>query len=359
LTKEEKASKIISYIREQLTDYPPKVKAFKTQTNYTNDEKLKILGKLAALTSRMEILMGIIFYEGSDRANTWETKGANKGDDEFLGYYQSEKHNVHNQGSEWCAMFVASVLSEVLGFAPVDTEGKRVAQDGYGWVTWNVTSLHDSVTNHKKAKDYAYDTRHAKKITYDDFNVLRKNILAEENSKEKYKLVKTFFSSHFTPQAGDLLAVGKKTKEGAGKKAKGLKGFNHSTMIEQLIDDKDNYKIYLSTVEGNADQRAGGRLIDLTVSTDNSEDDLSFVTQVSRVSLDNFGIGPNINDATQDEDMVADSTSNWTEDQLVAPLEEMAYLLQNYAASESYLQDGNHSESIAQISEKDVSGSIN
>lgn len=359
MSKDEKASQIITYIRDQFTDYPPKVKAFKAQTNYTDDEKLRILGKLAALTGRIEILMGTIFYKGSNTANTWETQGANKGDDEFLGYYQTEKHGVANQGGEWCAMFVASVLNEILGFAPVNSEGERASQTGYGWVTWNVTSLHDSVTNHEGVENYAYDTRHAKKITYDNFNTLRTDILAEESNERKYQLVKSFFSNHFTPQAGDLLAVGKKTKEGVGVATKGLVGFNHSTMIEQLIDDKDNHKIYLSTVEGNADQRAGGRLIDLTISTDNSYNDLSFVTQVSRVSLNNHGVGPNINDATQDEGMVADSTSTWTEDQLVAPLEEMAYLLQNYAASESYLQDGNHSESIAQISEKDVSGSIN
>ncbi|HMA61567.1 MAG TPA: hypothetical protein VKP78_02845, partial [bacterium] len=357
--KGEKAEELISYVRDELENYPPKVKAFKNQSNYSETEKLRILGKVASLTGRLEILLGTIFYEGSGSANTWESEGSNVGDDEFLGYYQETQHGVVNQGSEWCAMFVASILNEALGFAPVDENGERASRGGYGWITWNVTSLHDSVTNHDGVNDdYEYDTRHVKKISNEAFNGLREDIVDEADQEERYNLVKSFFDENFIPQAGDLLAVGSKTSLGEGSETSGLEGFNHSTMIEKVIDEPAKNKIYFSTIEGNADQRAGGRLIDLTQSTNNSQDDLSFVTQVSRVGIDNYGVGTNINDGTKDKDLTEDSSENWTENDLVLPLTEMSKILQNYAAKNDYIQQSNYGDSIAQIIDKDVSGNI-
>jgi len=355
--EEEKIRQVINYVRKQFEDYPPKVKAFKNQSKYNDDEKLRILGEIAALTARLEVLMGAIFYKGTAKANTWETKGSNKGDDEFLKYYQTEKHGVKNQGSEWCAMFVASVLSEVLGFAPVDEDGKRRAQSGYGWLTWNVTSLHDSVKYH--AKNSKYDTRHSKKITNEQFLVLRKKIVSEIDQEKKYKKVKKFFENHFKPQPGDLLAVGAKKSESLGSSTKGKAGFKHSTMIEKYIDDSKNHRIYIATVEGNANQRAGGRLIDLTKCTNSSSNDLSFITQISRVSLSNYGIGISINDGTKDAELKTNSSKLWSDKDLIDPLQQMANILQDYTQNKGYIKKGDHSTSISELVENDARGSIN
>lgn len=129
-------------------------------------------------------------------------------------------------------------------------------------------------------------------------------------------------------------------------------------MIEQYIDDKKNKKAYLSTVEGNVNQRAGGRLIDLTQSANKSQNDLSFVTQISRISLGNYGVGANIHDGTQDKNLTANTSNTWTDELLVSPLKELSYLLQNFAAKEGYIQSSNHNESVANIIQEDVSGSI-
>ncbi len=355
--EEERIKQIITYVRKQFEEYPPKVKAFKNQSKYDDDEKLRILGKIAALAARLEVLTGAIFYKGTAKANTWETKGSNKGDDDFLKYYQTEKHGVKNQGSEWCAMFVASVLSEVLGFAPVDKDGNRRAKSGYGWLTWNVTSLHDSVTYY--AKNSKYDTRHSKKITNEQFLTLRKDITNETNQEKKYKKVKKFFDNHFIPQPGDLLAVGTKKNDSLGSATKGKAGFKHSTMIEKYIDDPVNKRIYIATVEGNANQRAGGRLIDLTKCTNSSSNNLSFVTQISRVSLLNYGVGTNINDGTKDAELKTNSSKMWAEKDLIDPLKQMANILQDHTQNKGYIKKGDHSTSISQLVENDATGSIN
>ena len=341
-----KARKIIETVRTELNGYPEKIKAFKGQSGTTEDEKLKILGKLAAETARLEILMGFIFYGGSGDTNKWEKY--NRGDKELIGYYY-DKYNLKT-GTEWCAIFVTSVLNEVAGYAPVDKSGKRGKNPGYGWVSFNTTSLHDSV---KHSSNYPIDTHHQKKMAKNDLDKLRLKVAKEKNQAKKYKLVKSFFQSHFMPQPGDLLAVGPKAVN--GKKLAPLnsnyhkQGFNHSTMIEKLVFDEKNKKIFLYTVEGNYGDRAGGRKIDLTRVKPGSYTDLSYVTQISRIGMTNYGISKSIDDGRKDVKLKSDNSSKWDEGTLLEPLLKMNDLLTKYAEENKYINTKSGKAPIAEL----------
>jgi hypothetical protein len=197
------------------------------------------------------------------------------------------------------------------------------------------------------------DTHHDKKITKASLDKLRVNVAKAKKQEDKYNLVKKFFKGEFTPQAGDLLAVGPKKADGktlAPLNSKYHKqGFNHSTMIEKLVFDDKNKRAYLYTVEGNYGNRGGGRKIDLTRVKPGSYTDLSYVTQISRVGLTNYGISKSIDDGRKDSKLTSDTSSTWDEGTLLEPLVKMNALLKKYAEENKYIKKKGNDAPIAEL----------
>jgi len=64
--EEEKIKQIITYVRKQFEEYPPKVKALKESPNFTPEQKVKIAGKISVQAAKSEFLMGTIYHKGKE-----------------------------------------------------------------------------------------------------------------------------------------------------------------------------------------------------------------------------------------------------------------------------------------------------
>jgi hypothetical protein len=327
--EEEKIKQIITYVRKQFEEYPPKVKALKESKKLTPDKKVNIFGKLSAEAAKLEFLMGTIFH----KAEKWEEKSGkrylNKG---FMvdHYTKQSSYNGKPVAAAWCTKFATTVLSSVLGIRAqhkYDGESRRGA-----WGGSQIANGYEIFWDYDEKKGGKFVGQN-KLGASNKWKELKNEVKGKKSKAEKIKKIRAFFKNNITPQAGDIMI-----SDPAGNnsyhshKAKNFDS-SHTTIIEKLHLTENEAYIY--TVEGNSGQQVSGRRYDLTKTSGNYS--VAAIVNIARMSLDNYGRSSNIGNQV---DITASKDLNIDEASLLVPLQEMSNLLQDYGAKLGYINKG-------------------
>ncbi|MEO1378146.1 MAG: DUF4157 domain-containing protein, partial [Cyanobacteria bacterium J06635_10] len=321
--RKEKTKKLIDYVRQQLKEYPEKIKLYKKQTEPNTEEKLKVLGEVAAGAARIEFLLGTIYVGGSNKEHKWEDEN-NPG--YLVNYYKKEANAIRSMEDDkntapWCSMFATTVQKMVWGSKTVQS-GYKVANKfdydsskGGKFVGTKSATKPDKNPWHSlkeeldKANEEKLDNANKEKL-----DKASKEELDKANKEKRKSLVETFFKKNFTPQAGDIMVVRRENaKENSFLKAK-----SHTTLIEKVEDQK----IY--TIEGNKKKRVMGRIFDLT-----KPEDVKEIIFIARQSLSQGTSDSNTNDGQ--------SGTSYSENDLLRPIQEISRLLREYAEERKYI----------------------
>jgi Domain of unknown function (DUF4157) len=345
--EEEKIKQIITYVRKQFEEYPPKVKALKESKNLTPDKKVKIFGKLSAEAAKLEFLMGTIFH----KREKWEDKKGksylNKG---FMvdHYTKQSSYDGKPVAAAWCTKFATTVLSSVLGIRAqhkYDGESRRGA-----WGGSQIANGHENFWDYdeKKGGKFIGQSKLGETNKWKDL----KNKVKEKKSKtEKIKRLKTFFKNNITPQSGDIMI----SDPGGNNSYHSHKAKNfdssHTTLVEKFHLTESEAYIY--TVEGNSGQQVSGRRYDLTKTSGNYS--LAAIVNIARMSLDNYGRSSNIGNQV---DITASKSSNINEDSLLKPLIQMSNILQDYGTKLGYINKGEKGSTAFELMKGNNSTSI-
>lgn len=311
-----KAKELITLARAEIAKYPPKVTAYKDQPNPTPEEKVRVIGQLAATAARVEWLIGSIYLEGSDDKNKWKGNGLTKDEEKLLGNYYESSVGAESSGV-WCTAFLGTVYKTVAGLK--NNAGKT--PNGELWSGYKVGRHGKSASFDFNSEQGGQHVGRSEGKKDESWVTLHKEIVKNKDDKAKREeLVDQFFKDHFTPQAGDVMIV----KRSKNKVANSFtsEGYSHTTMVERV----DGRKIH--TIEGNAGNRVQGRVYDLTTPEDSAK-----IVYIGRFSLDNFGDKP---DPKKPKEPWAGTEVS--ESELLAPINKLVSVLQQFAQSKGYIQ---------------------
>jgi hypothetical protein len=355
----EQAMTLVELVREEVQSLGNKIDTFNAQPTPSPEEKVAVLGQLAALVARMEYLAGRIYHKGQ---RTWETAYTNKkGQTEkkdnrgpLVNYYKSGKGTYN-----WCAAFATSMWAkarnkssmwaasgykvahpqqfqktnektgEVSGlmldyegaggaFAGLSNEGRYKAQ---GDDTKNNYNPFFALREELIAIDEQLDaelknSRHMgeKGFLSPDLVEAERQRIAEQRHDKKRAAVASFTSQNLKPQPGDIMDV--RTDDNPGKQGGNPNAYkktdhgvgSHTALVERY----ENYKIY--TVEGNVSNgRVSGFAYDLT-----DPNDVALIIMIARPSLASGTDKRSSNDEIQ-----APERSPVDADQLLAPVRDI------------------------------------
>ena len=337
--RENKSQALIKYAREQLQTYPAQIQAYKQQATPSEEEKLKVIGKLVVESAKLEFLLGTIYYQGSDQS--WEER-TNQG--HLVDYYKKKigAKSSSFKKAPWCAMFVGAIRRQVLG--------SDKGQWGSGYKIANKFDYDGEGAKFVGAKSSR--TKQSKNPWYN----LKTDLKEAPDQTAKEDLVREFYQDYIHPQPGDIMIVrrvnkadtnsftkGKKVKvkdkdgedvidEKTGEAKTKVKGRNlsHTTLIEKV----DGFKLH--TIEGNKGAKVTGRIFDLT-----DPNDLEEIVFISRMSLDNLKTKdkPKSKPKEEEDSSSVAEVENIEEASLLEPIQEMNRLLQDYAVAKEYIKD--------------------
>lgn len=231
------------YERERLESYLD-------ETTENDIEKTTKATQLARDSARMEFLLGWMYYQGYDSAESWEINNNNHGP--FTDIYKGELGN-HQQGRQrgaWCTMFCGTQY-RWLGFdiinATRDREEQRIFWSGYRLQDWarngrNVSNrvIGDAINEETGGVVCRVNRRSAWASSTNTNNPVTWRQLWDDLVDRK-----------ITPQPGDILLI---------------KHYGHTVMIDDVEADGENFYIY--TIEGNASQAVRSQRINIRANSD-------------------------------------------------------------------------------------------
>jgi len=227
----------------------------------TDEEKMRVLGLLAVQHGRLEFLLGWMYEGGLTDLNTtartglnrrgWENDGANAG--EFPTHYQDAMHGVQG-GDRWCTTF-AGYLYNALGLRS-NIRQSQAFRSNYRLLRWATSGQNvGSTVVTPAAEQVGAEAGGARLIEDTEWGQLKTNINAATTLEAKRMAVNTFFvgpPEKPMPQAGDIIVYA-----GVGNALVG--GHAHTIMVEYF----DPIEFTISTIEGNNEDSAFSRIIDL------------------------------------------------------------------------------------------------
>lgn len=321
------ADALIEYVRGQLqtADYRQNIETYLQQAEPDADEKVAVLGRVAAAAARMEFLLGNIYHQGG---NSWEIndsgrRTSNRGAivDDYTG----------GTARAWCSNFATQVIEWVRGGSGIHTHsGYRIANPDDA----NVGNDLDYDTNQGGAFVGLTRPRNAT-TTNSPFAALRsqlRRIDADDTIGDKEdaraSAADDFLDDHIHPQAGDMMIV----RRGSSDPNEFSGDYeSHTTIIESV----DGHTIY--TIEGNVSSRVTGRAYDLTDPADVEE--IIFIARPSLVSG-----RPGAAEQAEIGAGIPEGTDSVNESDLIEPIDDMNELLQDFATDAGYINDPEEEE---------------
>lgn len=319
--RRKKVKELIAFAQSKVATYPERVDNFIQQPVPSTDEKVRILGRVAATAARLNFLTGVIFIGGSAERHKWEPRGKNRG-------YLPNRYNA--KGRAWCTRFATKVRASAVG-GDDTSSGFRLANP-------------DQFPNDFSTEGPRYDEASGGALVGARFprsarenpawNDLRTSLeqiegdgsLPDEKKEEKKKeTLDSFFQNHVKPQAGDVMVVRRSSSPAHSFSAKKAK--SHTTMIERFAD----YRIY--TIEGNKQGRVTGREFNLLNPKHVRE--IIYIARIGLPMSEKKGATAGravAQTATQTASgQVSARHRALTEADLLVPLRQMSKLLQEYA----------------------------
>jgi len=231
------------YERERLESYLD----VSTENDTQKTTKATLLARDSA---RMEFLLGWMYYQGYDQAESWEINNNNHGP--FTDIYKGELGNNQRGRREgaWCTMFCGTHY-RWLGFdiinATRDSEEQRIFWSGYRLQDWARTgrnvrgrTIGDAINEETGGAVSRVNRRSA-----------WANSTNTNNPVTWRNLWDDLVDQEITPQPGDILLI---------------KHYGHTVMVDDVEADGDNFYVY--TVEGNASQAVRSQRINLRADSD-------------------------------------------------------------------------------------------
>ncbi|MEF3121625.1 hypothetical protein [Kocuria flava] len=261
--------RLASWVREHL---PRKnlIDGYLERTDVPSPQKVATLGKLSAATARMEFLLGTMYHQGV-RAR-WE-----KGN---VGVFPATYHEAVGGGGTqpWCTKFAGYAYAR-LGFRSAEDE-RSMFLSGYRLRHWSRTGK--SVDNKRLLtpadRTVAAEGSSGTLLDSSEWKKLTTALKKARSPEARAAAASTFFATRTTPQPGDTLV--KSRGEGAGSNTFSAKAQSHT----MLVDRFDPSAWTVSTVEGNAGDRVGARVIDLTDPVQVSQ-----IVFLTRLGTEHFG----------------------------------------------------------------------
>lgn len=261
--------RLASWVRERL---PRKdlIDGYLERTDVPSAQKVATLGKLSAATARMEFLLGTMYHQGV-RAR-WE-----KGN---VGAFPDTYHEAVGGGGTqpWCTKFAGYAYAR-LGFRSAKDE-RSMFLSGYRLRHWSRTGK--SVDNKRVLtpadRTVAAEGSSGTLLDSGEWKKLTAALKKARTPEARAAATSAFFATRTAPQPGDTLV--KSRGEGAGSNAFSAKAQSHT----MLVDRFDPSAWTVSTVEGNAGDRVGARVIDLTDPVKVSQ-----IVFLTRLGTEHFG----------------------------------------------------------------------
>lgn len=245
---------LVDFSRDQITDLPRLVGQFREQASPSVEEKVRVLGQLAAAIARMEFLLGSMMYQGGD----WE-ESSNRGAmvDDYTG----------GSATQWCSLFTSTMWERVTGQRMTAASGYKLA---------NPSDFRLDITYDSAAGGAFVGSRGTRSATarrggnYNPWAELRQTLLDIDAGRvpdqTREGALEAFLTDHgLQPQAGDIMVVKRGSADansftrGKVVKKKRTGVFqSHTTMVESFSGT------VVSTIEGNADDQVRGRTYDLS-----------------------------------------------------------------------------------------------
>jgi hypothetical protein len=340
---------LVDFSRNQVSVLPPLVERFREQASPSVDEKVRVLGQLAAAVGRMEFLLGSMMYQGGD----WEER-SNRGAmvDDYTG----------GSATQWCALFTSTMWQRITGQTMRAASGYKLANPGdFGLDITYDTAAGGGFLGSRGTRSAS--TRRGG--NYNPWAELRQTLLDIDAGRiadqTRADALETFLTDHgLRPQAGDIMVV-KRSSADANSFTRGemvdgkRKGVfqSHTTMVESFSGS------VVSTIEGNADDRVRGRTYDLS-----NPDDVTKVIFLARP-----GIEPTARAETEEaaETAAADvpsaetvATTSVSAGDLLGPLQTLNALLHRLATRVGGVSaDSSASQTVAGLSPTADSGRAN
>lgn len=308
--RDARAIELITFVREQLALYPPRIATLRAQPTPTPAEKVRIIGEIAAAAARVEWLIGTIYLEGSDTSDKWETNGSNTDSGGVLSSHYQDETNASS--GPWCSKFVGTIYKTIGDLR--NASGNE--PNGELWSGYKVS----------RGDYFDYDADQGgdhvgKGHLQGDQNAiiqLRQALNGTTDAAARSALVETFFTDHFRPQPGDIMV---KRRPNGPQNDFNSDYESHTTMVERL----DGHTIY--TIEGNSGDRVAGKTYNL-----DDPGDVEEIVFFSRFSLNAFGDAPAATDGPYSGPTV-------TEAELLAPITQLSQCLQAFAQAQGYANE--------------------
>jgi len=262
---------LVDFSRDQIATLPRLVGQFREQASPSVDEKVRVLGQLAAAVARMEFLLGSMMYQGGG----WE-ESSNRGAmvDDYTG----------GTATQWCSLFASTMWERITGRRMRAASGYKLANPtDFGLdITYDTASGGGFVGS--RGTRAASATRGG---NYNPWAELRQTLLDIDAGRipdqSRTDALETFLTDHgLRPQAGDIMIVKRGSADAnsftAGEVVNGRRrgAFqSHTTMVESFSGS------VVSTIEGNADDRVRGRTYDLS-----NPDDVAKVVFLARPGIE-------------------------------------------------------------------------
>lgn len=340
---------LVDFSRDQVATLPPLVERFRNQSSPSVEEKVRVLGRLAAAVGRMEFLLGSMMYQGGE----WE-ESDNRGAmvDDYTG----------GSATQWCSLFTSTMWQRITGQTMRAASGYKLANPAdFGLDITYDTAAGGGFVGSRGTR--AASTRRGG--NYNPWAELRQTLLdidgGRTTDRTRAEAVEAFLTDHgLSPQAGDIMVVKRRSADAnsftRGERVEGkLRGAfqSHTTMVESFSGT------VVSTIEGNADDRVRGRTYDLS-----DPDDVAKVVFLARP-----GIEPAARAETEEAaetaaaeipsaDTVVESSVSAGE--LLGPLQTLNALLQRLATVVGGVPAGSTAaQSVAELSPEGDSGRSN
>ncbi|MEF8866251.1 MAG: DUF4157 domain-containing protein [Salinibacter sp.] len=319
--RRKKVKELIAFAQSRVATYPERVDTFIQQPVPSTDEKVRILGRVAAAAARLNFLTGVIFVGGSAERHKWEPKGKNRG-------YLPNRYNA--KGRAWCTRFATKVRASVLGGEDTSS-GFRLANPEQFPNDFSVEEPRYDEASGGAFVGARFPRSARRNPAWNDLRTSLEQIQKDgslsdvEKEEKKKETLDSFFQDHLKPQAGDFMVVRRSSSPAHSFSAKEAK--SHTIMIERFAD----YRIY--TIEGNKQGRVTGREFNLLDPKHVRE--IIYIARMGLPMSEKKGAtaGSSVaQTATQTAGgQVSSEQRVLTETDLLAPLQQMSNLLQEYA----------------------------
>jgi hypothetical protein len=319
------AQSLVDFIRQQMDVYPEMVSRYTSQNTPRTNEKVRVLGAVRAGIARMEFFLGTIFHKGE----AWETKNAGTIVDYFVG----------NEPRAWCTLFATKTLSVLTGI--------RGLSSGSGYNLARSSRIHfdeaqgGDFAGTRNSRDASSDSTHT--ASYNPWAELRQSLKRVDDHQDtthtKPQLVQTFFTNHIHPQVGDLVVLRRSsaTANSFSQDNPKTKGQSEAFQSHTAIIEKVN-GTSIHIIEGNHDNRAGGRTLELTNPADVEE----FI-YIARPDLNTY----------QQQNAPATTAQAGsavvTEAQLSEPVQHINAMLQVIASEGGWIESGDTNRPVAEL----------